>query len=151
MQDVFYFCLFWSLVSYICYAREQLWGIQAIAGKTLEHRFLELRCIDFVSWRKGFAYDLIQNSWIKLFTCKILCRPESEPLSLLERCRLAKGAVNGLMYLHRRNVIHFDIKPDNFLLEYPLSPGHLPKIKIADFGLALYKTEGLGIPDAGMR
>lgn len=72
-------------------------------------------------------------------------------MTLLERCQLAKGAVNGLMYLHRRNVIHFDIKPDNFLLEYPLSLGHLPKIKIADLGLAMYKTEESSIPDAGVR
>lgn len=41
-------------------------------------------------------------------------------------------------HMHDRNVIHLDLKPENFVLQSknPLSPGHEPKVKIVDFGLA---------------
>ena len=39
-------------------------------------------------------------------------------------------------------IVHFDLKPDNLLLEAPLVPGAglgVPSVKVADFGLSKHK------------
>jgi serine/threonine protein kinase len=43
------------------------------------------------------------------------------PLPLRTRCELALGASNGLAYLHELRIVHFDLKPDNLLLDAPLA------------------------------
>jgi serine/threonine protein kinase len=40
-------------------------------------------------------------------------------LPLRVRCELALGAANGLAYLHELRIVHFDLKPDNLLLDAP--------------------------------
>ncbi|CAA7031223.1 unnamed protein product [Microthlaspi erraticum] len=50
--------------------------------------------------------------------------------------QLARDIVLGLRYIHARDVIHCDIKPDNLLL-CPVDDGYVAKI--GDFGLAMEK------------
>lgn len=52
------------------------------------------------------------------------------PLSLHVTQSYARDIIDGLMYLHKNNVIHRDIKPSNILLT------KTGRCKIADFGLA---------------
>jgi serine/threonine protein kinase len=40
-------------------------------------------------------------------------------LPLRTRCELALAASNGLAYLHELRIVHFDLKPDNLLLDAP--------------------------------
>lgn len=70
------------------------------------------------------------------------------PLRL--RAELALHAVKGLAYLHDMNMVHFDVKPENLLLDGPLmvyDPTFpVPMVKVADFGLSKYKLRN-HVPD----
>ncbi|KIY99382.1 hypothetical protein MNEG_8576 [Monoraphidium neglectum] len=46
-------------------------------------------------------------------------RAGRSPLPLRLRCELALQAANGLAYLHELRIVHFDLKPDNLLLDGP--------------------------------
>ncbi|CAN2390364.1 regulation of T-helper 2 cell activation, partial [Pristimantis euphronides] len=59
------------------------------------------------------------------------------PLPFSSATFYAAETTSGLQFLHAKGIIHRDIKPDNLLID---NGGH---IKIADFGLALDKTEGI--------
>ena len=54
---------------------------------------------------------------------------------------MALSAVHGLAYLHEMSVVHFDLKPDNLLLDGKLHTydGTVPSLKVADFGLSKQK------------
>ena len=52
------------------------------------------------------------------------------PLSLAHRLELIEGACAGLAHAHRANVVHFDVKPDNLMLDV----GGV--LKVLDFGIA---------------
>ncbi|EAX89605.1 CAMK family protein kinase [Trichomonas vaginalis G3] len=47
-----------------------------------------------------------------------------------EQVRITHGIINGLCYLHQRNVAHRDIKPENILFDAHFNP------KLIDFGLS---------------
>ena len=55
------------------------------------------------------------------------CIPEEEA------ARIVNGILEGVSYMHTRNIVHRDIKPENVLFE---SPAQGSKVKIADFGLS---------------
>ncbi|KAL4860150.1 putative serine/threonine-protein kinase SIS8 [Chlorella vulgaris] len=60
-------------------------------------------------------------------------------IPLRQRAQLALHAVNGMAYLHSLKVVHFDVKPDNLLVDGDwLSEGG-PVCKVADFGLSKHK------------
>jgi serine/threonine protein kinase len=58
---------------------------------------------------------------------------ESKGLNWPERYKIIRGICEGLKYLHAGlefPIMHFDLKPDNILLDQEMVP------KIADFGLS---------------
>jgi serine/threonine protein kinase len=73
-------------------------------------------------------------------------------LPLRRRAQLALHAVNGMAYLHSQKVVHFDVKPDNLLVDGDWGDagggggggiggggGPGPVVKVADFGLSVVK------------
>ncbi|CAD8107127.1 unnamed protein product [Paramecium sonneborni] len=56
----------------------------------------------------------------------------------VEQCKLIMHALlSGIDYMHQKNVMHRDIKPDNVILE---KIDNLTTLKIVDFGLATYSN-----------
>lgn len=47
-----------------------------------------------------------------------------------------KGILKGLDQIHKLNVAHRDLKPDNILVEMDTKTTTVTKVKIADFGQA---------------
>ncbi|CAK8564904.1 unnamed protein product [Lathyrus sativus] len=52
------------------------------------------------------------------------------PLTWEDRIKVAIGAAKGLLYLHKNNIIHRDVRPNNILVTHDNQP------MIGDFGLA---------------
>uniref|UniRef100_A0A8C1FC51 non-specific serine/threonine protein kinase n=1 Tax=Cyprinus carpio carpio TaxID=630221 RepID=A0A8C1FC51_CYPCA len=66
---------------------------------------------------------------------------EKESLSEEEATQFIKQILEGVHYLHTRNIAHFDLKPENIMLLDKNAP--LPRIKLIDFGLAHKIAEGV--------
>ncbi|XP_051129151.1 uncharacterized protein LOC127250051 isoform X2 [Andrographis paniculata] len=58
-----------------------------------------------------------------------------------KRIMIALGAAFGMEYLHLKNIVHFDLKCDNLLVN--LGDPHRPVCKVGDFGLSRIKQNTL--------
>lgn len=99
--------------------------------------------------KRALVYEFMPNKSLDKFIYK---RGSIDPECLLELDKLyeiALGVARGLEYLHRgcnTRIVHFDIKPQNILLDEDFCP------KISDFGLAkLFKKEQSFISMLGTR
>ncbi|EGR32888.1 protein kinase domain protein [Ichthyophthirius multifiliis] len=58
--------------------------------------------------------------------------------------QIMKSIMQGLVYIHQKNIVHKDLKPENILID---NINNLSSVKIADFGLSsvfsLWTTDGL--------
>ncbi|XP_050992929.1 death-associated protein kinase 2 isoform X2 [Labeo rohita] len=59
---------------------------------------------------------------------------EKENLTETEAIEFMKQILEGVNYMHQKNVAHFDLKPENIMLSDKHAPN--PDIKIIDFGMA---------------
>lgn len=59
---------------------------------------------------------------------------EKDNLMENEAIEFMKQILEGVGYMHSKNIVHFDLKPENIMLSKKL--GSAPDIKIVDFGLA---------------
>jgi serine/threonine protein kinase len=55
-------------------------------------------------------------------------------VAMLQRVTHILAGVQGLCYLHEMRIVHFDLKPDNLLLDGSWETGYT--VKVADFGLS---------------
>eukprot|EP00238_Polyblepharides_amylifera_P009997 CAMPEP_0196588430 /NCGR_PEP_ID=MMETSP1081-20130531/60496_1 /TAXON_ID=36882 /ORGANISM="Pyramimonas amylifera, Strain CCMP720" /LENGTH=414 /DNA_ID=CAMNT_0041910921 /DNA_START=57 /DNA_END=1301 /DNA_ORIENTATION=+ len=63
-----------------------------------------------------------------------LLAKHSHKLSASKRVSLALSAARGMEYLHNRQIVHFDLKSDNLLIDQ--QPGGSLIAKVCDFGLS---------------
>eukprot|EP00253_Pinus_taeda_P003841 PITA_03841 len=85
----------------------------------------------FESCTSALVYEYMVNGSLEKF---IFARRENGQILSLEQLHsIALGVARGIAYLHQdceKRIIHFDIKPQNILLDADFTP------KVADFGLA---------------
>ncbi|KAG7543748.1 Protein kinase domain [Arabidopsis thaliana x Arabidopsis arenosa] len=79
--------------------------------------------------KRAIVYEFLENGSLDQF----LSKQNSLNLDVSTLYRIALGVARGLEYLHhgcKTRIVHFDIKPQNILLDENLCP------KVSDFGLA---------------
>ncbi|CAL4964840.1 unnamed protein product [Urochloa decumbens] len=92
--------------------------------------------------RRALIYEFMPNKSLEkyIFLCGLNASQELlVPEKMLD---IAIGIARGMEYLHQgcnQRILHFDIKPNNILLDYNLNP------KISDFGLAKLCTRDQSI------
>jgi serine/threonine protein kinase len=72
-----------------------------------------------------------------LFDLLFRKRRDQELLSDLDCSKIIKSILEGVAYLHSKDILHRDLKPGNILFE---EPDDLESVKIADFGLSIKLT-----------
>ncbi|XP_010470571.1 PREDICTED: LEAF RUST 10 DISEASE-RESISTANCE LOCUS RECEPTOR-LIKE PROTEIN KINASE-like 2.4 [Camelina sativa] len=80
-------------------------------------------------YKRAIIYEFMENGSLDNF----ISSKKSSNMDWSELYGIALGVARGLEYLHhgcRTRIVHFDIKPQNVLLDDNLSP------KVSDFGLA---------------
>ncbi|XP_022744428.1 probable serine/threonine-protein kinase PBL5 isoform X2 [Durio zibethinus] len=78
------------------------------------------------------VYEFVCNGSLDLH----LSKHTRQPLSWEKRVKIALGAAKGLKYLHEKNIIHRDMRPNNILVTHEFEP------LLGDFGLARTQHEG---------
>ncbi|KAL3497744.1 hypothetical protein ACH5RR_040476 [Cinchona calisaya] len=82
--------------------------------------------------KRALVYDYMPNGSLDKFIFSSE-HPNGEPLSWKKTFDIAMGVARGIEYLHQgcnMQILHFDIKPHNILLDEHFIP------KVSDFGLA---------------
>ncbi|XP_040368380.1 rust resistance kinase Lr10 [Rosa chinensis] len=86
--------------------------------------------------KRALVYDFMPNGSLDKY---IYSREGSVRLSIKQMYEISLGVAQGIEYLHQgcdMQILHFDIKPHNILLDHNFIP------KVSDFGLAkLYPTD----------
>ncbi|KAF8020109.1 hypothetical protein BT93_G0728 [Corymbia citriodora subsp. variegata] len=102
----------------------------ATIGRIHHVNVVELIGFCFEGSKQALVYDFMHNGSLDKH---IFSRREGNSLYCKEVYEIALGVARGIDYLHRgcsMQILHFDIKPHNILLDGDLNP------KVSDFGLA---------------
>ncbi|XP_047325949.1 LEAF RUST 10 DISEASE-RESISTANCE LOCUS RECEPTOR-LIKE PROTEIN KINASE-like 2.2 [Impatiens glandulifera] len=97
-------------------------------------------------YQRALVYEFMPNGSLEKY---IFSKEENVSLTNDQIFTIALGVARGIEYLHRgcdMQILHFDIKPHNILLDHDFTP------KISDFGLAkLYPAQHSIVPLTAIR
>ncbi|KAF7806643.1 LEAF RUST 10 DISEASE-RESISTANCE LOCUS RECEPTOR-LIKE PROTEIN KINASE-like 2.2 [Senna tora] len=108
---------------------EQFKAEVSTIGRTYHINLVRLFGFCFHTDKIALIYEYVQNGSLNNF----LFGSNNREIELLKLHEIAIGTAKGIAYLHeecQHRIIHYDIKPENILLDMNLEP------KVADFGLA---------------
>ncbi|KAL8053621.1 hypothetical protein ABFX02_05G084200 [Erythranthe guttata] len=96
--------------------------------------------------KRALVYDFMPNGSLEKY---IFNKEKGNSLTLKRKYEIGIGVARGIEYLHRGcdiQILHFDIKPHNILLDENFTP------KISDFGLAkFYSTDNTTVTLTAVR
>ena len=105
---------------------------------------LELASLTLAEWVEGSSSNVSSNtgrntnsSMSSELSAKIVAKEAPvafASLSLEGRIKLFEQIMQGIAFLHRVNLVHRDLKPQNILIKF--DPKHHPQVLISDFGLS---------------
>ncbi|XP_048138757.1 rust resistance kinase Lr10-like isoform X2 [Rhodamnia argentea] len=111
-------------------------GEVATIGRIHHFNVVQLTGFCFEGSKQALVYDFMSNGSLDKH---IFTEDGDKFLDYKKIYEIALGVANGIEYLHRgcdMQILHFDIKPHNILLDKNFTP------KVSDFGLAkLYPTD----------
>nr|XP_027066659.1 rust resistance kinase Lr10-like isoform X2 [Coffea arabica] len=107
--------------------------INEVAALGRIHHVNVVRLVGFcvTASKHALVYDYMPNGSLEKFIFSE--RLDGNPLSWKKATEIAMGVARGIEYLHQgcsMQILHFDIKPHNILLDENFTP------KVSDFGLA---------------
>ncbi|KAK7354724.1 hypothetical protein VNO80_20192 [Phaseolus coccineus] len=108
---------------------EQLKAEVGTLGRTYHVNLVKLYGFCFHRDKRALVYEYVENGSLD----KHLFGSQNQDIELGKLLEIAIGTAKGIAYLHegcQKRIIHYDIKPENVLLDMNLEP------KVADFGLA---------------
>ncbi|XP_074282232.1 rust resistance kinase Lr10-like [Silene latifolia] len=108
---------------------EQFMAEMSTIGRTYHINLVRLYGYCFEPTMKALVFEYMENGGLD----KLIFGHQSATIGLEKLHGIAIGIARGIAYLHEechQRIIHYDIKPENVLLDKHLNP------KVADFGLA---------------
>jgi len=112
---------------------EQFKAEVSTIGRTYHINLVKLYGFCFGHDTRALVYEYVENGSLD----KYLFGSKNRDVELRKLHEIAIGTAKGISYLHedcQQRIIHYDIKPENVLLDMKLVP------KIADFGLAKLRS-----------
>lgn len=113
-------------------------------GRTYHINLVRLYGFCFDPALSALVYEFVENGSLDKFLFR-----SQEMIEWDKLHKVAVGTAKGIAYLHEeceKRIIHYDIKPENVLLDADFSP------KVADFGLAkLYNRESSHVEMTGYK
>ena len=107
-----------------------------------EHEFRVGKMLDHPNLVKVLAFETEKNWLFKIKKAKLLVEfvkgDTLDKVKLMKRhkmLRVFEQVAAGMVHMHRRNVLHADLKPGNIML------GRRTTVKVLDYGLAWIKGE----------
>ena len=107
-----------------------------------EHEFRVGQMLDHPNLVKVLAFETEKNWLFKVKKAKLLIEfvngETLDKVKLMKRHRMLRvfeQVAAGMVHMHRRNVLHADLKPNNIML------GRGATVKVLDYGLAWIKGE----------
>ena len=128
---------------------------------TQEHGYVsiatELRCFQKLGFHKHITPVFAGNAHEGYLIMPLLTKNLSEYIRSIEPKKLdsiacAAQLLDGLKFIHSKNIIHMDLKPHNILMEQygdfdVRKDTYVPHLRISDFGSSCFTSNGNKISD----